>query len=110
MFKRKEEPTKEELVKEFNEELEIQDSDTPRNSYWARLSSGIKEKIAKDTENGNKPYSKENPPSPMTEEQMRAYTKLKLMKSYMLLSSEEACALQELTKYEELLNKYSKEK
>jgi hypothetical protein len=110
MFKKKEEPTKEELVKEFNEELEIQDSDTPRNTYWTRLSSEIKEKIAKDTENGNKPYSKENPPSPMTEEQMRAYTKLKLMKSYMLLSSEEACALQELTKYEELLNKYSKEK
>lgn len=111
----------EKMKKEPDVEFKVKDSDTPvkvtnyaadviRNTYWINLISEIKEKIAKETEDGNKPYSKENSPSPMTKEQMRAYTYLKKMTSYSLLSAGEACALQELDEYEELLNKYSKEK
>lgn len=121
LFKRREEPTKEEPEKEQYVEFEVKDSDTPvkvtahgakalQNTYMLSLIHELEQKIAKETEDGNKPYSKENPPSPMTEEQLHAYTQLKKMKSYAVLSLQEACALQSLEEYEELLNKYSKEK
>jgi len=120
MFKRREEPV-EEPENEPDVEFEVKDSDTPvkvsahedrmlRRTYMIALINELDQKIKKETEDGNKPYSKENPPSPMTEVQLRVYDELKKKRFNASLEGEEAIFLHDLEDYEELLNMYSKEK
>lgn len=101
MFKKKEEPTKEEPDVVFEDK--VSDASVELSQHYANMAQNthmvssliheIEEKMKKETEDGNKPYFKENPPSPMTEEQLRVYDDLKKKSLFGPLLKEEALAL-----------------
>jgi hypothetical protein len=124
MFKKKDEPTKEELVKELNEDCNfvvegyysVPQVDPEKQAKWEAHVINVMNKFSERQANIKEPYSKENPPKPLTAEEMQLYTILKnkandayYVQGAPQLSKVEQEELKFLTEYETARKMYTEE-
>jgi hypothetical protein len=114
MFKKKEEPTKEELVKELNEDCNfvVEDNHTAPPDYlenqakWEAHVIKVMNKFRQKQLKNMEPYSEKNPPEPLTVEEMQLHTMLKnkLLEGKIRMSDVECNALAMLNEYMHIAN------
>ncbi len=119
MLERKEESTKDRLVKELNDDCNFDvegnytapQANPVKQAKWDVYVTNVMNKFSEKQAKIKEPYSKDNPPKPLTAEEMQLYTKLKnkLYESKYQMSHTEGSALAMLAEYMHVVNLYNKE-